>query len=158
MDPFALLLSFYRHQQLGLWGELEDWSYQLGWWGKTIKGAWVSFDHGAATPALDHLKQERCKLLSDLSHCCSGLKILTDTHFSQGLVQGQEITRKESRMLPGANSTGILLKEKIFKARIFFNYHCGSAPLLVWSSQNSNQVILMLTILFKAAHCHLTPE
>lgn len=62
----------------------------------------------SCSPALDHRSQKRSKRFSYLSHCCLGIKILTDTHFSQGLVGRHEILKKEPRMLPRANSVGIV--------------------------------------------------
>ena len=47
-----------EHQWLGLKLQTE-----LGGGGRTIEGAWISLNLAAATPALDHLTQERKKLL-----------------------------------------------------------------------------------------------
>lgn len=137
MNPFApqprvlfpeVQVWWLEDQQFGPWHELEDWSHKLSCWGRTTGGAWISFDHGAAT--LDHLTQERNKLLSYVLCCWLGLTILTDTtHLSQGLVGRHEIPKKEPTMLPGANSVVTLSNE--FWSQIFFfffNYHSGSTP------------------------------
>lgn len=127
MNPFAphprvlfpeVQVWWLEDQQLGPWSECEDWSHKVSSWGRTTGGAWISFDHGAAT--LDHLTQERNTLLSYISCCWLGLTILTDTtHFSQGLVGRHKTPKKEPRMLPGANSIVTLSNERHFEARFF---------------------------------------